>query len=117
MPHAELKYSSDLTLDAEPLLRAIEQVILQHDPNSGECKGRAYPAEIYHHSHCLLNVSMLSKPHRGTAFTKALLGDLEVQLRSHLNQACFLSLGIQYSDEAYVTTKHTPGPDNPSSPR
>jgi len=45
MPHAELKYSIDLDLDAEALLRCVEQVILRHDANSGECKGRAYPAD------------------------------------------------------------------------
>lgn len=108
MPHAELKFSSDLELDATTLLRDIERIILKHDADSGECKGRAYPADSFHHSHCLLSLSMLSKPHRDQAFTKALLGDLETELRRHLHQQCFLSLGIQYLDENYVTTELVP---------
>ncbi|MDU8926264.1 hypothetical protein RXV86_02595 [Alisedimentitalea sp. MJ-SS2] len=108
MPHSELRYSSDLNLDAKALLREIEQIILRHDAGSGECKGRAYPADIFHHSHCLLSVSLLTKPHRDAVFTKALLHDLEAGLRQHLAQPCFLSLGIQYSDDNYVTTAHSP---------
>ncbi len=108
MPHAELKFSSDLNLDTEALLRDVERVILSHDAGSGECKGRAYPTDNFHHSHCLLNVSMLSKTHRNSAFTKALLRDLEAKMGQHLHQRCFLSLGIQYSDENYITTEHVP---------
>ncbi len=108
MPHAELKYSADLALDAEIILQKVETVILRHDGHSGECKGRAYPADRFHHSHCLLNVSMLTKPHRDKTFTKALLADLEAELAAHLPKRCFVSLGIQYSDENYVTTEHVP---------
>lgn len=108
MPHAELKYSSDLNLDAEALLRDVERIILAHDAGSGKCKGRAYPADNFNHSHCLLNVSMLSKTHRDSVFTKALLRDLEAEMSRHLHQICFLSLGIQYSDENYITTEHVP---------
>ena len=108
MPHAELKYSSDLTLDAEALLKGIERIIHLHDANSGECKGRAYPTDIFHHTHCLLNVSMLTKPHRGAAFTKALLDDLKAEMGKHISQKCYLSLGIDYSDENYITAQHVP---------
>jgi hypothetical protein len=108
MPHADLKYSSDLQFDAEAVLAAVERTILRNDAGSGECKGRAYPAHIFHHSHCILNVSMLSKPYRDSAFTKALLRDLETELGRHLLKRCFLSLGIQYSDDNYTTTEHIP---------
>lgn len=108
VPHAELKYSSDLELDTDALLRGVEQVILRHDAGAGECKGRAYPADNHYHSHCLLNVSMLTKPHRDSAFTKALLLDLEAEMGRHLRHQCFLSLGIQYSDDNYVTTEYVP---------
>lgn len=108
MPHAELKYSSDLTFDAAALLREIEQVIQAADAGSGDCKGRAYPADTYHHTHCLLSLSMLTKPHRDTAFTKALLARLEAAMCKHISHPCFLSLGIDYTTEAYVTTRHDP---------
>jgi hypothetical protein len=108
MPHVDLKFSSDLNFDATALLRAVEQTIQRHDAGSGECKGRAYPAAHFNHTHCLLELSMLTKPHRDSAFTQSLLADLKAEMERHLNQPCHLSLGIQYSDENYITTKHTP---------
>lgn len=108
MPHAELKFSDNLKLDAISLLRAIEATIQRHDAGSGECKGRAYPAADFHHTHCLLDVSMLTKPHRDDAFTQSLLADLKADMERHLSQPCHLSLGIHYSGENYITTKHTP---------
>ncbi|RYG90619.1 hypothetical protein EU803_11485 [Loktanella sp. IMCC34160] len=108
MPHAELKYSADLNIDAPAVLRGIEQLILRHDGGAGACKGRAYPAAAFHHTHCLLTLSMLTKPHRDHAFTQALLADLRAELGRHLNQRCALSVGIQYSDDAYWTGEHIP---------
>lgn len=108
MPHAEVKHSADLEFDAEGLFRTIEETILKHDPASGECKCRAYPAARYRHTHCLVSVSMLTRPHRDAAFTRALLRDLEAEVRAHLAQPCFFSLGIAYSDDAYITTQHMP---------
>ena len=108
MPHAELKFSSDLTFDTAAMLQDIETVVQAADPGAGACKGRGYPAEVYHHTHCLLNLMMLTKPHRDAAFTKALLADLEATMRRHLTQKCFVSLGIDYATDAYVTTQHDP---------
>ncbi|WP_420858445.1 hypothetical protein [Marivivens marinus] len=108
MPHAELKYSADLNIDAPAVLRGIEQLILRHDAGAGACKGRAYPAETFHHTHCLLDVSLLTKPHRDHAFTQALLADLRVEVARHLHQPCALSVGVHYSDEGYWTGAHIP---------
>lgn len=108
MPHAGLKYSTDLEIDAKAVLQAVELVIQRHDAGSGMCKGRAYPAEIFHHTHCILNVSMLTKPHRDAAFTHALLDDLTSELGRHITQKCALSVGIQYSGAAYYTGEHDP---------
>ncbi len=105
MPHAELKYSSDLDFDPVALLADIEATILEHDDGSGACKGRAYPAGQFHHTHCLLNVSMLTKAHRDAAFTQRLLKSLDATLRRHVRQSCFLSLGITYTDETYLTSQ------------
>ncbi|MDW4551566.1 hypothetical protein R5H32_19655 [Defluviimonas sp. D31] len=108
MPHAEIKHSADLGFDAEKLFRTIEDTILRHDPNSGECKCRAYPAARYRHTHCLVSVSLLRKPHRDAAFTAALLADLDAAITAELAQPCFFSLGLSYSDDAYITRSHTP---------
>ena len=104
MPHAELSFSADLALDLRSILSNVEAVILRHDPDAGECKGRAYPAEVFHHTHCLLSVTMLRRKHRDEPFTQALLHDLEVEMRQHLVADSFLSIGISYSDANYITT-------------
>ena len=45
MPHADIKYSSDLNINAEEILQVIEETILGKDTGAGACKGRAYPAD------------------------------------------------------------------------
>lgn len=111
MPHAELKYSSDLDLDAEAVLEDVEATVQQHDAGAGACKGRAYPCDRYRHTHVLLNVAMLNKPHRDQAFTDALMRDLEAAVKKHLKQGCAFSLSLDYSPDdvrfgAYVTNEH-----------
>ena len=106
MPHCELHYSADLTLDVVAVLALVEQVINAHDPGAEECKGRAYPAERFHRRHLKVAVSLLPKPHRDAAFTQALMDDLEAQLRAQLQQSCFFSLAIEYSPATYLTTAH-----------
>lgn len=108
MPHAELKYSSDLKIDATAILDVIEATILRHDDASGECKGRAFPASTYKYSHLLVSISMLSKPHRDEAFTGALMEDLETTIKTCLGQRCFFSLSLDYSNKSYVTNEHVP---------
>jgi len=108
MPHAELKYSADLDFDAPTMLADIEYTILTHDAGSGACKGRAYPTENYHHTHLLVTVMLLTKPHRDDAFTTALLEDLEAAITAHLGQRCFFSLALTYSSGAYITNEYRP---------
>lgn len=108
MPHAELKYSGDLKIDAGKMLRLIEERINAHDPAAGECKGRAYPASVFHHTHLLVEISMLTKPHRDAAFTRAVRDDLEQAVKACLRQQCYFSLAIRYSDDAYITNKFIP---------
>lgn len=107
MPHAELKYSSDLDIDTPAMLREIEAIILEHDDGAGACKGRAYPTDLYHHSHIAISVALLRKPHRDAAFLQALLDDLEQRLKARIAQPCAFSLGLTFSGDAYVTNMHS----------
>ncbi|SMX43423.1 hypothetical protein [Maliponia aquimaris] len=106
MPHAELKYSNDLALDAQAILAAVEQVIQRHDPGAGACKGRAYPAPVFHHSHVLLSLSLLAKPHRDAAFTRALMAEVEVAVKALILQDCYFSFDLAYNTATYVTNRH-----------
>ena len=108
MPHAELKYSADLQIDAAHVLHLIDERINAHDPKAGACKGRAYPAREYHHTHMLVEVSMLTKPHRDAAFTQRVRDDLEAAIKGCLKQRCYFSLAIQYSDAHYITNEFIP---------
>ncbi|MDA9008462.1 hypothetical protein N9K16_00720 [Alphaproteobacteria bacterium] len=109
MPHAELKYSSDLDFDAQAIFVAIEDTINARDPNAGECKCRAYPTDVYHHSHILISVSLLPKAHRDDAFTAALIKELESAIKVHLKQTCYFSLLVEYSLKTYITNQHVAG--------
>ena len=106
MPHAELKYSADLDIDPTAILAAIEQTILRHDSGSGPCKGRAYPAAQFNHTHLLLAVTMLRKPHRDTDFTDRLMEDLESTIKTMIGQSCHFSFSLDYSTGHYVTNRH-----------
>ena len=108
MPHAELKYSGDLNLDADAVLREIEAVIQRRDAGAGVCKGRAYPTDRFNHTHCLLTVSMLTKPHRDEAWTAELLAELKAALGVLLEQRCYLSIGIEFTGSSYITAEHLP---------
>ena len=106
MPHCELKFSQNLNLDAQAILAMVETIINDHDSNAHECKGRAYPTATYHRPHLKVTVSLLTKPHRDEEFTKALMADLEKQIKAKLFQSCYFSLSIEYSSSYYVTNKH-----------
>ncbi len=103
MPHADLKYSSDLEIDAAKLLAEVEALIGRHDSGAGACKGRAYPADAFHHTHALLEVAVLRKPHRDTAFMSALLAGLTALLQSYLPSGCACSVALNFSGEHYST--------------
>ena len=56
MPHADIKYTSDIQIDLQTLMSHIEEIIFDLDPTSGACKGRAQRIDEYHHSHINIEV-------------------------------------------------------------
>ena len=106
MPHADLKYSPDLSFDPQAMFAAIDHTILAHDSASGDCKCRSYPAEASNHTHLLTEISMLTKPHRDANFTRTLRDAVAAAVKNHLQQSCYTSLAITYSDAMYLTDRH-----------
>jgi hypothetical protein len=106
MPHAELKYSSDLNIDTHAILKIIEATIQSHD-TAGACKGRAYPTDQFNHTHFLVDISMLTKAHRDKAFTDALIADLEPAIKAQIHQPCAFSLKIDYTGDTYINNMHS----------
>lgn len=96
MPHAELKFSSDLDIDAEAILEEIDTIIRRHDDGSGACKGRAYPAQRFHRSHCAVRVTLLRKPHRDEAFCTALLEEIESRISKRITQPCAFTVELDF---------------------
>ncbi|MEP4194918.1 MAG: hypothetical protein ABJL99_04695 [Aliishimia sp.] len=103
MPHAELSYSADLTIDAGAILSEIEAIISSHDDTAGDTKGRAYPADIYHHTHFKATIALLAKPHRNAAFLAALNADLSAAVAKHLPRPCWMSIDLVFSGAGYNT--------------
>ncbi|WP_390912094.1 hypothetical protein [Pseudosulfitobacter sp. SM2401] len=108
MPQADLNYSSDLTLNAPAILAAIESTIAAFDGAAGACKGRAHKVAEFHHTHVLIKVSVLEKPHRDTAFMNALAQKLETAIKAHLHAPCAFSLALSFLPNAYITNLHRP---------
>lgn len=106
MPQADLKFSNDIGINTATLFPAIEATIARHDPGAGDCKCRAYPAAQYHHTHVLLSLMMLAKPHRDAGFTHALMADIETLVKSHISQPCAFSFSLTYNTGYYVTNQH-----------
>lgn len=112
MPHVEIKYSDNLTIDTHDIFDAVEKVINSADISSGECKSRAYACTQYKYSHMLVTVSLLTKPHRDKVFTDKLSKEIEQAVKAHLNQSLYFSLNIEYSLDYYTTNIHLVEGDN-----
>ena len=108
MPQADLKYTSDLTLDAPTILAAIEGTIADYDGAAGACKGRAFKVTEYHHTHVLVAISVLEKPHRDTAFMNGLALELEAAIKAYITAPCAFSLALSFLPNTYITNLHKP---------
>jgi len=69
----------------------------------GDTKGRAYPAEVFNHTHFKATISLLSKPHRNAAFLAALNADLCAAAAKHLPRPCWISVDLVLSGPGYHT--------------
>ncbi|WP_394496828.1 hypothetical protein [Shewanella sp. ENK2] len=106
MPHVEVKYSDNLNINPQAIFDDIEESINQKDASAGVCKSRAYPCAEYKHTHILVTVSLLTKPHRDEQFTLELSAEIESAIKRHLQQSLYFSLNIEYSGAYYTTNVH-----------
>ena len=106
MPHADIKYSPNLQFEPQNVFAAIEDTTNAHYSDAGDCKWRSYPAKNSNHTHLLIEISMLTKPHRNHNFTIALRDAIETAVKVHLLQRCYFSLSITFTDDLYLTNEH-----------
>lgn len=103
MPHAEIKHSSDLSLDYQAMFTLIEHILNEHDSSAGACKCRAYPSNAFLHTHVVFEISILQKPHRDESFIQSLVADLKLQLKGMITQNCHFSLSVAFIGTGYST--------------
>ena len=103
MPHAEIKYSADMTLDTQAMMALIEATIANHDSGAGAVKSRAFQISDFLHTHVIINITMLPKAHRDADFMTALLGDLSAGLKAIVDQPCAFSLELDFNGPNYHT--------------
>lgn len=108
MPQADLKYTSDLPLDAPAILATIEATIAAFDPDAGACKGRAYKVTDFHHTHVLVEISVMNRAHRDAAFMDSLALKLEAKIKAHIAAPCAFSLALSFLPNTYITNLHKP---------
>ena len=105
MPQVSLFYSNDISLEKKPLFKAIETTISQLDSGAGACKSRAYPCQEYQHSHILLEVLLMKKPHRDKAFMASCLKKIETAVSSYIPTGCYYSIAVDFLSEYYISKK------------
>ena len=103
MPHLEIKYSNDIDLDVNVLFEGIEALINVLDPSAGVCKSRAYPSLNFRNSHVMVDLWLLPKPHRDSAFTQSLLNGIKGCVMKQIPKSCYVSLQLYYRDANYLT--------------
>ncbi|SFR43613.1 hypothetical protein [Litoreibacter janthinus] len=103
MPHAEIKYSSDMTLDTQAMMGLIESTIANHDSGAGAVKARAFKVDDFQHTHVIINITLLPKAHRDADFMTALLSDLSAGLKGIVDQPCAFSLELDFNGPYYDT--------------
>lgn len=87
MPSLDVKYSSDLNIDTKKFFKAVEEIIKARDEGTGACKARGYPTDQFQHSHCYIELALLTKDIRDAVWTQSLLDTLEELLKAELENA------------------------------
>ncbi|QUS34802.1 hypothetical protein [Falsirhodobacter algicola] len=101
MPQADLYYTADQTLT--DILPEIERTIAAFDAGAGTTKGRAHAVGHYHHSHVLLQLSMLPKAHRDAAYAADLGARLAEVIRPHVTAPSAVAVNIRFDLEHHTS--------------
>ena len=108
MPHADIKCTSDLDIDAKTLMANIEKIILQLDPNSGVCKGRIIRIDEYHHSHLNIELRMFASKKRDIEFSNQLVSRVDQIAKSLMKSSGHVTVKLEFSPVTYLTGFHDP---------
>ena len=108
MPHADIKYTSDIQIDFKSLMLDIEKIILDLDPTSGACKGRALKIDEYHHSHINIEIRMFATKHRNIGLLNELINRVDQRAKTCLKKAAHVTVKLEFTPLTYLTGFHDP---------
>ena len=108
MPHADIKYTSDIQIDLKTLMSDIEEIILGLDPTSGECKGRAQRVDNFHHSHITIEIILFAAKHRDSGLLNELINRVDSRAKSLLKKAAHVTVKLEFTPLTYLTGFYDP---------
>ena len=94
MPHADIKYTADIQIDLKTLMSDIEEIILDLDPTSGACKGRALKVDEYHHSHINIEIRLFATKHRDIDLLNELINRVDSRAKALLKKAAHVTVKL-----------------------
>ena len=108
MPHADIKYTSDIQIDLKTLMSDIEEIILDLDPTSGACKGRALKVDEYHHSHINIEIRLFATKNRDIDLLNKLINRIDSRTKSFLKKAAHVTVKLEFTPLTYLTGFYDP---------
>ena len=108
MPHADIKCTTDVDIDAKTLMLDIEEIIRQLDPNSGVCKGRFIWIDEYHHSQLNIELRMFAYKKRDVEFSNQLISRVDQKAKLLMKSAAHVTVKLEFSPVTYLTGFHNP---------
>ena len=108
MPHADIKYTSDIQIDLKTLMSDIEEIILDLDPTSGACKARALKVDEYHHSHINIEIRLFATKHRDIDLLNELISRVDSRAKSLLKKAAHVTVKSKFTPHKYLTGFQNP---------
>ena len=95
MPQINIFHSSDITIPSD-FLSQIEATIQKHENNSVPCHGRVFTATQHHHSGAMLDIAVLAKPHRDSAWLQQLTEALTKVMQAALPKGVRCGIEIRF---------------------
>ena len=108
MPHADIKYTADIQIDLKTLMSDIEEIILDLDPTSGACKGRALKVDEYHHSHTNIEIRLFAAKNRDIDLLHELINRFNSRTKSFLKKAAHVTVKLEFTPLTYLTGFYDP---------
>ena len=86
----------------------IEEIIVDLDPTSGACKGRALKVDEYHHSHINIEIRLFATKNRDIDLLNELVNRIDYRAKSLLKRAAHVTVKLEFTPLTYITGFYDP---------